>query len=82
MSVLANQGSLLNRVSMAQYTVAAFFVLLRSAPAVTSSFTDNQLTRIFSFVARGYVVKKFGLDDLFIVIAIVGSTVFMPDWAC
>ncbi|KAF1927398.1 uncharacterized protein M421DRAFT_30823, partial [Didymella exigua CBS 183.55] len=51
MSTATNQGPLLNRVSMAQYTIAVIFVLLR-------------------FFVRGFVVKKFGLDDLFILIAI------------
>ncbi|KAJ8107852.1 hypothetical protein OPT61_g8579 [Boeremia exigua] len=52
MAAAADQGPLLNRVSMAQYTVAVFFVLLR-------------------FFTRGFIVKKFGLDDLFILIAII-----------
>ncbi|KAF2996083.1 hypothetical protein E8E13_004551 [Curvularia kusanoi] len=51
MSAAADQGPLLNRVSMAQYYVAVLFVLLR-------------------FITRGLIVKKFGLDDLFILIAI------------
>ncbi|KAF1357774.1 hypothetical protein EJ07DRAFT_70648, partial [Lizonia empirigonia] len=51
MSAAADQGHLLNRVSMATYTIAVVFVLLR-------------------FFTRGFVVKKFGLDDLFIFIAI------------
>ncbi|KZM26891.1 hypothetical protein ST47_g1976 [Ascochyta rabiei] len=50
MSAASNQGPLLNRVTMAQYTVAVFFVLLR-------------------FFTRGFIVKKFGLDDLFILVA-------------
>ncbi|KAH6625684.1 hypothetical protein C7974DRAFT_205507 [Boeremia exigua] len=52
MSAAADQGPLLNRVSLALYTVAVFFVLLR-------------------FFTRGFIVKRFGLDDLFILIAIV-----------
>ncbi|KAJ4984115.1 L-fucose permease [Stagonosporopsis vannaccii] len=51
MSAAADQGPLLNRVSMAQYSIAVVFVLLR-------------------FFTRGFIVKKFGLDDLFIFIAI------------
>lgn len=68
-SAAVDQGPLLNRVSMAQYTIAVLFVLVRSVPILTSHVTI--LTHSTSFLTRGFIVKKFGLDDLFIFIAIV-----------
>ena len=67
MSAAADQGPLLNRVSMAQYSIAVVFVLLRSVPTPYFNTTAN----VPSFFVRGFIVKKFGLDDVFIFIAIV-----------
>ncbi|PVI05588.1 hypothetical protein DM02DRAFT_685393 [Periconia macrospinosa] len=47
-----NQGPLLNRVSVAVYSVSVVFIALR-------------------FLTRGWIVRKYGLDDLLVGVAVV-----------